>query len=41
MQMDRATTLRMPIYERTWMVERMIEQREKENAEVNKARSKK
>ena len=31
----------MPIYERTWMVERMIDQREKENAEVNKARNKK
>ena len=39
--MDRGTTLRMPIYERTWMVERMIDQREKENAEVNKARNKK
>lgn len=39
--MDRETTLRMPIYERTWMVERMIDQREKENAEVNKARNKK
>ena len=40
MHMDRNTILRMPIYERTWMVERMIDQREKENAAVEQAKKK-
>lgn len=38
--MDRNTILRMPIYERNWMVERMIEQREKENEAIEKAKKK-
>jgi hypothetical protein len=38
--MDRNTVLRMPVFERTWMVERMVDQREKENAEVQKSRKK-
>jgi hypothetical protein len=38
--MDRFTTMRLPIYERTWLVERMIEQRQKENDEVNKSKKK-
>ena len=40
MHMDRNTTLKLPIYERIWLVERMIEQRERENEEINKAKSK-
>jgi hypothetical protein len=39
--MDRNTILRMPINERVWMVERMIEQREKENDAIEKAKRKK
>ena len=39
--MDRNTTLRMPIFERIWMIERMIEQRERENEQIEKAKKKK
>jgi hypothetical protein len=39
--MDRFTVMRLPINERTFLVEKFIDQREKENEEVRKQSKKK
>ena len=45
LHMDRDTALRLPINERKWMIERFIQQKQKENeameAERRKAKSRK
>lgn len=38
MRMSRIDSMTMPVYERKWMVERFIEQKEKENAAMEKAK---
>lgn len=38
---DRYTTLSMPIYERKWMIERFIQQKNKENDAMEKASKRK
>jgi len=40
LQSTREEFLKFPIYQRTWIIERFFEQKEKENAEMKKAQKK-
>lgn len=40
MHMSRADALSMPVFERKWVLNRFVEQKEKENEAMDKARKK-